>query len=132
MKRINKIGSFALALLLLGGSIGATVHTHYCMGEIKDVALNGIAEACAMDKMVEEKGVESMCCSETLEEYQLDDLNKVSFSYEPPVLHAQEIQLLELAIVQSHDLLVKSPKYLFYKPPLIYLDIPIQVQSFLI
>ena len=123
-----------MAGLLLLASAGITLHKHYCMGRLKNVAVFEKAESCmAMMGMEKDEDCPMDCCKDTSEEIKIDDLKKVS----------EQINLVPdlkvLAVVTyfliDFDLVSRAnhyTSYLNYKPPLIDQDIPVLVQSFLI
>ncbi|CAH0999209.1 hypothetical protein LEM8419_00506 [Neolewinella maritima] len=46
---MHRVVSLFLALLLFVGSVGVTVNRHFCMGELRSVALFAAAEVCHED-----------------------------------------------------------------------------------
>ncbi len=100
------------------------------MGRLKSVSVFHEAESC-MSKFGRE--CPKNCCDNEQEEYKVEELNKANHNYDfSPELYL--VSMVGHSLI--HELLVKEvdqyPKYLNYKPPLIELDIPVQVQSFLL
>lgn len=129
MKLIHQIANVLLALLLLVSTTGVTLHKHYCMGEVKDIAINHHAQSCTGNMDME---MEMGCCEDTIDLYKADDFQKANSVFELDILKVPAVLSyilidLDLLSVSNH-----FAKYLNYKPPLIDLDIPILVQSFLI
>jgi hypothetical protein len=73
-----------LATLVLLGSAGVTVNRHFCMGELKSVAIFGVAEKCHKDQAKQQcpfhpvpeeevEGKKKGCCDDEHELFQIDD-----------------------------------------------------------
>ncbi len=129
MKLIHQILNVMLAFLLVLSTTGLALHKHYCMGEVKDVAINHHAQSCTGNMDMES---ESGCCQNTVDLFKTDDFNKsgteIGFDiYKTPVVITYLLIDQDLFSVSAH-----FTQYLNYKPPLINLDIPVLIQSFLL
>ena len=133
-RAIKAISNILLAVVLLVTSMGVTVNKHYCMGQLKDVSVFHEAESCMKTMKMEMKGGCSMhCCENITEEFKVEDFNKANFTTNL----AAEYSLLAVItyVLIDFDLISLAESYthyLNYKPPLIELDIPVLVQSFLL
>jgi len=103
-----------LAFFYLGVSSGATVHFHYCMGELIEWGLsdkpseNGAdCSNCGM-----KKGLSDDCCKDQKQEFKLKEAQKTSLNTLQPVLQAlSSLTYAELGTIlsaDSKDLLPKS------------------------
>ena len=132
MRVLKPILNIILSLLLLVSTMGVTVHKHHCMGKVRDVAVFKKAKSCLGER---NKGrtCPMHCCNDTVEEYKIDDISKTSLEID---LGAKLLPLFTILAsfqeVDLHNSSQLSARYLNYKPPLIDLDIPVQVQSFLL
>lgn len=70
-----------LSLLYLGTTSGATVHLHYCMGELVEWALvndsDNACDSCGMEKV---KNDGNGCCKDESKQVKIDDDQKVAVS----------------------------------------------------
>ena len=128
-------------------SAGIMVSKHYCRGELKNIALFVEAKQChdistyktktnchigknACQKSEKEK--EGECCENKTVFLETDDF--ISTMASPKI--NPEFQFIAVAYILYKDLLFstekRAVKFLNYKPPLIELDIPVLVQSFLL
>ena len=130
MKFLAKILNVFLALLLLLSTSGVTLHKHYCMGRLKNIAVFQEAKSC-ITKMGMERAMD--CCEDVEEELKVTDLNKVSFAFSlTPQLHllaAFTYVFIDWDLFSNVSL---HFPYVNYKPPLIDPDITVLVQSFLL
>lgn len=71
-----------LAVFYLSVSSGATVHFHYCMGELIEWGLSDDASKSAdnCDNCGMKKGVSEDCCKDQKQEFKLKESQKASFS----------------------------------------------------
>ena len=130
MTHLRKIVNVFLALLLLLSTMGVTMHKHYCMGRLKNVAFFHQAESCQ-----NEMDMNSVmdCCNDTEEEFKVENLTKVvhefDFSLNPGFTAVITYLLIDFDLRSSS---ITKALYQNYKPPLIDYDINILVQSFLL
>lgn len=130
MKFLAKILNIFLALLLLLSTSGVTLHKHYCMGRLKNIAVFQEAESC-IAKMGMERAMD--CCEDVKEELKVTDLNKVSFGFSlTPQLHLLAVIAYIFIDWDLFSNVNRHFPYVNYKPPLIDPDITVLVQSFLL
>jgi len=77
VKWIINISNFLLAVVLLVATTGFTVHKHYCMGQLKDIAVNHAANPC----MADGEPIQMPCCEDTSELLLLDEVTPTSFDF---------------------------------------------------
>ena len=117
--------------LLLMASAGVTLHKHYCMGRLQNVAVFNQSEAC--DGMSEEMSRMMGCCHDTAEVLKIDDLKKVSEQIKIMPDLKLVVDLSFIAVDFDLPSVSELPTdYLHYKPPLIERNIPVLFQSFII
>jgi len=128
MMFIRKIASIILTAIILLVTAGFTINKHYCGGKLRSTQLYTVMDpktCCGAAEMPEG------CCHDKVEFYQLDeDFNLPATVVNPNVV----IVFIKCFILDElfGSLDSRTAKYLNYKPPLIELDIPVLVQSFLI
>jgi hypothetical protein len=130
MQWYKRILSLQLALMVLIGTTGITLHKHYCLGHVKSVALFHEADNCNPG----EDTCPADCCSDSMESFQVDEPlektagNQVSFN--------QHFTVLIFTHVYEVDLNPEARNYfkktLTYQPPDIPENIPVTIQSFLL
>lgn len=129
MHLFKKIANIALALLILASTAGITVHKHYCMGKVRNVALMHKADNCLGESDMD---MPFDCCKDTVEEFKVDDLAKVDFNFDiSPDLYLVTALAYYLLDLNLENRLSNQTAFLNYKPPLIEQDIYIRVQSIL-
>ena len=119
-------GTISLILIFLVSTFGVTINTHYCGGHIAESTIL-INAGCSCGNME----MPSNCCSSETEFVQLDIdyySSVVESAIDLPDISFLHKDLIEVEIYSNKQ----TSKYLNYKPPLIELDIPITVQSFLL
>ncbi len=130
----KKIASICLALLVLVATVGITVNKHYCMGQVRYMAINLKADSC-----MEAMGLESAagcfmgCCHDTSQQFkaEVEKITTPATAVTPPT---QLVAVVAWLVVQL-DLptaLTHQTHFLNYKPPLIDQYLPVLVQSFLL
>ena len=127
MQIAKNIANIALALLILASTTGITLHKHYCMGHLRNVALMHEAAPCngEMEMPLD-------CCKDTVEEFKVEELNKASFSFDV----SPELYLISFVGYVLYDVglpaaIPNQTAFLNFKPPLIEPDIYLRVQSIL-
>jgi len=133
MQLLKNIVHISLAVLLLVATMGMSINKHYCMGQLKSVAIYMDAPNCF--DLAGEKGKSSMgCCETTSDFFQVDD-DRQSVSYQFDIeadytlLYAYgEYESGKMALLSSRV----PQKNQYYKPPIPEQDVLIKVQSFLI
>lgn len=122
---------------------------HLCGGELQNIAFFAKAESCnhvSKDHHVAKKNKSSCpfhsstkknkdgCCDD--KELMLEFLDVTSVFGAPMQLSVHHGILFQLPQTSLNkvvlSILFKRPQYLNYKPPLIFKDIPVHIQSFLI
>lgn len=109
--------------------MGVTLHKHYCMGHLRNIAFMHKAEPCQNEGDMD---MPFDCCKDTVEEFKVEELNKASFAFDvTPELHL--LYALDYFIVNLDLQEIRSQQtdFLNYKPPLIERDIIRDVQSIL-
>lgn len=134
-----------LCAFLLLGSTGFHVSMHLCGGQLKDIAFFGEAEPCSHADprneelppchahLAAEAEEEKPCCQDRkieIETVDEDYLNSSFTQYTTGLYVIAAPPTRDIQSPSSADIL--HPDYLFYKPPLLFRDIPVQKQSFLI
>ncbi len=121
------MNSFVAATLLIA-TTGMTLNKHYCMGQLKSIAINEIASPC-IDK--DGSPVQMPCCDDVSEELRVEEITQVSFDFDSqPDLYPLAIVswvLLDAELVEEQD---KTQSQ--YDPPLPDQDIRVLHQVFLI
>jgi len=128
MKLIRKIASIFLSVIILLVTAGFTINKHYCGGKLRSTQLYTVMDSMTCCGVVE---MPEGCCHDKVEFYQLDE----DFNLPATVVnHSVVIVIIKYFILDEMfgSLDSHTAKYLNYKPPLIKLDIPVLVQSFLI
>ena len=79
---MKKLIITVLAVFYLGVSSGATVHFHYCMGELIEWGLTNDASESADDcsNCGMKKGVSGDCCKEQKQEFKLKEAQKTAIN----------------------------------------------------
>ena len=134
MLALRKISCVLLAGLMLLATTGLSIHKHYCMGQLRSVAIHTHAPNCF--ELAGQEGESDMdCCENTSELYQVDDeqhsqVNKIDVAGK---FHLISTYLMASVENQPWEIDVTTqPEYYQYTPPLIAEDIPVSVQSFLL
>ena len=134
MLALRKISSVLLAALMLVATTGVSIHKHYCMGQLRSVAIHTHAPNC-FELAGQESESDMDCCENTSQVYQVDDeqqqqLTKIDLAGKYHLISAfLVVTVRELMLENGSE---KQNRYLNYKPPLIAQDIPVTVQSFLL
>ena len=122
----------ALALNFMVASIGVSIDKHFC-GELlqKVTLLTQTSEACCGGMKKDKK---SDCCHNETQTIQLeDDFQKAQFDFKFPTFINH---LIAYNPVPVFRFILYEPEqqitFLAYKPPLLFRDIPVLIQSFLI
>jgi hypothetical protein len=125
---MRKLGAILLLILFLAPTLGFCVHKHYCGDYLKEVNLfiDANEDDCCGDW---EK--EADCCNDEEFIYQLDLDYSVNNSFKDVLPNISLLSSVHCTgIVFEKDKQFSS--FLYYKPPIYFIDIPILVQSFLI
>jgi hypothetical protein len=129
MLRARKIVNLLMAMGLLMGTTGFTLHEHHCMGRIMSVSINHEADPCTEGDWEEPMP----CCDDVSYHLQVNDIEQGSFHFDG------QPQLLEMATIISFDLdlsvsyqNVQSESILAHSPPLPRTDIQANLQVYLI
>ncbi len=146
-KGIRLVTIVSLAVLILFTSISISVDLHYCRGQLKSFNLMGKAKSChevanpescphhvaiktprPSPHCLEKEG----CCSNAIFHVQLlQDIPQMGKDFEEKGTCPFILKPSILTASDKQEFFPVIP-YQFYKPPLIYRDIPILVQSFLL
>ncbi|MFY0652896.1 MAG: hypothetical protein JXQ96_12710 [Cyclobacteriaceae bacterium] len=130
MKKLFNILTAFLALTVLMGSTGISLHKHHCMGMVRDISFFHAPDTCGGEmEMNDDMG----CCHNTSEEYKADDYHQITVKYQlAPKFEYIASFNFEIESIASAGFDKTQFKFLNYKPPLIAQDLPILVQSFLL
>lgn len=136
-KKLHRIFSAFMALLLLASTISWTVEKHYCMGHLMDMSFFAEAEDCGMIMPSSENSSTAItdddsCCKD--ERIVVEGQDDLQLSFENVTV---EQQLFLLAFTYSYFNLVEisSERPLlneYYPPPLLIKDIQLLDEVFLI
>lgn len=146
-KRIRLVVAASLAALMLLTTVSISVDLHYCQGRIKSFNFAGKAKNCheiaasrscphhASAKQETARGCclqKKGCCSnKTLHAQLLQDRFQASSDFKLGG-NGPTLFIPTMAWASPVQESFPEPPYRNYKPPLIYRDIPILVQSFLL
>ena len=128
--------SLSLALLLLVSSVSLSVSRHFCMGELKSVALFAEAEACHQEATpscpLHAKATKKGCCDDDHELVEADDDRQV---VDVPVLPTPVWGVPTLPAPRFPEFalhLRARPNKTFenYRPPPLLIDVPRRFQVF--
>ena len=90
-----------LALLYIGTSTGATIHTHYCMGKLADWSLSDTqSKICPICGMVNEDNSDNGCCKDEHQFVKDDSVQKVT---------ENNYQLLQLSFIAIPTIFTELP-----------------------
>lgn len=130
---LNKIASFALALLVLLSTFSFTVDKHYCGDFLVDVSFTGETEGCGMKMDKTSATKMKKCCKDEVQEIEGQDelqTNKVDN------ITFENQQFLAVFLTSYNDLFIENESnatfYKDFSPPDISKDYQILHQSFLI
>jgi len=153
---IYKALHISLAILVYLSSIGYTLHKHYCKGELKNTAIYTKAEPCNNHKTTDFSllGIPDIsesprsCCSKQSDSEQdhkgccEDDAEFVQVEVENIAADTYSLEDLLVAMVvfypeylsafNIHLYLGHQAQYLHFHPPLLFKDITVLLDSFLI
>lgn len=131
-----------LAILVLLGSAGVTVNRHFCMGELKSVAIFGEAEKCHKEQtkahcpfhpapQEETEGKKKGCCDDESELVQIDDQEQLTPDVSP-VLTAwvADFPPLLFNYLPPHPRPRKNTNFENYRPPPLLTDACREFQVF--
>ena len=144
MTKFKQIAALLLAFFILAGSSGFTIHKHYCMNELKKVSFLLIPENCHKNAesghcsshekhQHEDKAHHGNCCDN-----RSDYIKSLDGDIEFQAIKGFSFEKKLLAIVHliifkfTPELENNNFSFHDYSPPLVYRDIPILNQSFLI
>lgn len=140
MLSIRKISALFMILVMLVSTTGFSMGTHFCMGELQSLTLFKEAPQCEFSAQTvppchgHVSFKHKNCCEDkTFTREALDNLAKTPT---PQELHPElKYATLILPAYVVSSILARetySITFLHYSPPLIELDIPVLVQSFLL
>lgn len=135
---MRRAAPLSLAFLLLLGSLSLTVNRHFCMGELKSVALFVEAEACAhaaapVCPMHAKTDTDNNCCDDEHELVEADDDRQLIDAPSLPLTYSQ-LSLPGLLPCKPavHPRSRKESSLENYRPPPLVVDAPRQYQVYLI
>ena len=113
-----------MALTVLVGTVGMTVHKHYCGSLLVDTSVGAKAECCAMPDG------EGDCCDNESEHFSVDS----EFEVAPSIIVMPAVAYVDLADETFVDetSLAETLIYGYQHPPPIQVDVIVEVQQFLI
>lgn len=134
--------SIFLSLLILTTNVGITFAAHYCEGKVVKTSISFWEDSinCGMTDMSQPCENESQsstvkrksCCENTFVQLKIED------NYNTPTIAKSTVDFnFIVAFLTTHINLYScnastEAEYLKYSPPLLTLDIPVLIQSFLI
>lgn len=139
---MKKVLAIFLSMLMLTSNVGITFATHYCGGKaVKTSVMLGQEDlSCGMTDMetpcknqpqsptVKSKG----CCENQYVQFEIEDDYNSSTVVETPVqMDFVAAFIISYINLYSFDASAEA-EYLNYAPPLLDLDIPVLIQSFLL
>lgn len=134
---IYNIGAIGMALLVLVSTVSFTVDKHFCGSMLMDMAIMHKAEACAMEKAMEQRTCDSSaekpgCCSD--EHIVIQGQDDLKMSWKKISLDDQQFLIsFTYSYLQSfEDYSRTRVTFDDYAPPLIIRDIQLLNESFLI
>jgi len=131
-----------LASLVLLGSAGVTVNRHFCMGELKSVAIFGEAEKCHKDQAKKQcpfhpapkeevEGKKKGCCDDEHELVQIDDQEQTVVDAMPAIVAViPDFPPLLLSYHAPHPRPRKNTNFEQYRPPPLWTDVVREFQVF--
>ena len=138
MNFFRPIATVCLASLVLMSSIGVTVNFHLCGGKVQSVALFTKAKPCVVTEKAchDTKPLSKKmgCCQEEsiLLKGKETNAEVQTAAQITPSFNLIAVILPVLYSLNEVDSFNATPRYAYYKPPLIDRDITVFVQSFLI
>jgi hypothetical protein len=135
MKALRAISAILLALLVLVSSTSFMVGFHFCMGEVKSVALFTEAESCKKQQSLPacHRPMKAPCCADETYFHEGDDF-KASVEH----IHVGTPAPIDLdqPLVLISEVIPSTPaariQYYNYDPPLRSCDLTVEHQVFLI
>ena len=136
---MKKAIAISLALVLLTSNIGLAMVTHYCGGQaVKSQLMIGHGNlGCGMSDMEmatehnsKEKSLEySGCCEDQYQSFEIeDDFNLLQLSLNLDFVTAFVHSFLDVVLLSEEE----HPQHAHYSPPVLFRDIPILNQVFII
>ena len=125
---MRKIGAILLLIIFLTPTLGFCVHKHYCGDYLKEV--NFFVDANGDNCCGQQEEIAG-CCSDEELVYQLDLDYSANMKVEV-VTPTFTFLATTYTISITDEVIEDFSAYLHYKPPLLFQDISILVQSFLI
>lgn len=133
MKTIRTIAAIVLALLVLVSSTSFMIGMHFCMGEVKNIALFSKADGCEKEKSLPpcHRHVKAPCCEDETVVHQGND-------FKASIEHIQMIapSPIEQPLVLISEIIPSAPvsrtQYYNYDPPLRSCDLTVEQKVFLI
>lgn len=114
--------------MLLIATTGITINKHYCLGELKSIAINDHAPHC-----YEGEDEKMPCCNESSQELKVSEITQEAFDFDSqPDLY--ELACTYFTILNIEFISTEEEQHHFasYSPPIADKDISILYQSFLI
>lgn len=135
MKTIRTIAAIVLALLVLVSSTSFMVGMHFCMGEVKNIALFSKADGCEKEKSLPpcHRHVKAPCCEDETVVHQGNDF-KASLEHfqiiAPSPIDIEQPLVLISEVIPSAP--ISRTHYYNYDPPLRSCDLTVEHKVFLI
>lgn len=133
MKLLRTISALLLAFLVLLSSTSFLVGMHFCMGEVRSIALFSKAEECMPVKAVCPKHERPDCCADQVVMHEAQEFKSdvAQYEFENPVvvLPVAPMVLIAEVIPATTDIETNYPPY---DPPLVSTDLTVDLQVFLI
>jgi len=124
-----RLSTIFLTILVLVGSVGLPVNRHFCMGELKSVAIFGEAEKCHKDQAKKQcpfhaapkeqvEGRKKGCCNDEHELVQIEDQEQTVVDALPAIAAVvPDLSPLRLNYLPPHPRPRKNTNFQNYRPP---------------
>ncbi len=125
---MKKLLVVILMVLYMAGAVGATVHIHYCMGEVADFSLTHKEEdrckKCGMKKAERNKG----CCKDESKTLKIND-HKLSKATSDPAYHSIDLRVQPVYFTAAQTIPVyEQYRATVYIPPLVCQTCPVYIK----
>ncbi|MEM6643061.1 MAG: hypothetical protein AAF616_08795 [Bacteroidota bacterium] len=128
MQILKILGRSFLATALLAGTMGVTLHSHYCMGRLVSVSANIESTDCNHDL----PGDPAPCCEDTAQQLKVEQWVPVDFDFAiDRTLYSYESSLFYSYSLEASSIQTEGCR-LAYDPPPNITDATVQFRVFLI
>lgn len=135
MKAFKTISALLLASLVLVSSTSFTIGMHFCMGEVKNIALFSKADGCEMEKKLPpcHRQTKTSCCDDQTVVHEGDDFKAsiADLHFEVSLAPVIDQPLILISEIIPSSAIFRF-QYYNYDPPLRSYDLTVAHQVFLI